>query len=65
MNVSVMTPVTCSADGKTTLHALGSLEARGSLFTAPATEVYQGMVSCQNMDVYLHLLSTFRKDCCI
>lgn len=33
-----------SADGKTTLHALGSLEARGSLFAGPATEVYSGMI---------------------
>jgi hypothetical protein len=32
------------ADGRTTLHALGSLEARGSLFTDPQTEVYAGML---------------------
>ena len=32
------------ADGKTTLHALGSLEARGTLFCPPATEVYAGML---------------------
>lgn len=43
----------CPADGKTTLHALGSLEARGSLFTAPATEVYQGMVSRSPMIAFL------------
>lgn len=33
-----------AADGKTTLHALGSLEARGSLFTGVGTEVYTGMI---------------------
>ncbi|CAL8470047.1 g9589 [Coccomyxa elongata] len=33
-----------TADGKTTLHALGSLEARGSLFTGVGTEVYTGMI---------------------
>ena len=32
------------ADGKTTLHALGNLEARGTLFCPPATEVYAGML---------------------
>jgi GTP-binding protein len=32
------------ADGKTTLHALGSLEARGSLFAGVGTEVYAGMI---------------------
>ena len=45
----------CCADGKTTLHALGSLEARGSLFTGVATEVYQGMVSSEDMSHALHL----------
>lgn len=34
----------CAADGKTTLHALGSLEARGSLFAGVGTEVYAGML---------------------
>ncbi|EIE25836.1 GTP-binding protein TypA [Coccomyxa subellipsoidea C-169] len=33
-----------TADGKTTLHALGSLEARGSLFAGVGTEVYAGMI---------------------
>ena len=32
------------ADGRTTLHALGSLESRGSLFAPPQTEVYTGML---------------------
>ena len=32
------------AEGRTTLHALGSLEARGSLFAEPQTEVYTGML---------------------
>ena len=32
------------ADGRTTLHALGSLESRGSLFAQPQTEVYTGML---------------------
>lgn len=31
-------------DGKTTLHALGALEARGSLFLGPGSEVYPGMI---------------------
>ena len=33
-----------SPDGKTTLHALGALEARGTLFLGPSTEVYPGMI---------------------
>ncbi|KAK9916112.1 hypothetical protein WJX75_008777 [Coccomyxa subellipsoidea] len=33
-----------TADGKTTLHALGSLEARGSLFAGVGMEVYAGMI---------------------
>eukprot|EP00884_Botryococcus_braunii_P003029 jgi/Botrbrau1/12727/Bobra.67_1s0087.2 len=33
-----------TADGKTTLHALGALEVRGVLFTSPSTEVYEGMI---------------------
>ena len=45
----------CRADGKTTLHALGSLEARGSLFTGVATEVYQGMVTSEDMSSALRL----------
>jgi GTP-binding protein len=32
------------ADGKTTVHALGSLEARGVMFAGPGTEVYAGMI---------------------
>ena len=36
--------VLCCAEGRTTLHALGSLEARGSLFAEPQTEVYTGML---------------------
>ena len=31
-------------DGRTTLHALGSLEARRTLFAGVATEVYAGMI---------------------
>ncbi|KAK9827239.1 hypothetical protein WJX81_001716 [Elliptochloris bilobata] len=33
-----------TAEGRTTVHALGSLEARGSLFAEPQTEVYMGML---------------------
>ena len=37
-------PRAARADGRTTLHALGSLEARGTLFAGVATEVYAGMI---------------------
>ena len=42
----MLNPSSCTAraDGRTTLHALGSLEARGSLFAGVATEVYAGMI---------------------
>ena len=34
----------CTADGKTTTHALGLLEPRGVLFTGIQQEVYSGMI---------------------
>ena len=43
-SAQMMRGVLTFADGKTTLHALGSLEARGTLFAGPATEVYAGMI---------------------
>ena len=36
------------AGGRSTLHALGALDARGELFVEPGTEVYGGMIVGQN-----------------
>ena len=33
-----------SVDGKTTTHALGQIEARGTLFVESGMEVYEGMI---------------------
>ena len=37
-----------SATGVTTTYALGQLEARGTLFVGPKTEVYEGMIIGEN-----------------
>ena len=37
-----------SATGTTTTYALGQLEARGTLFVGPRTEVYEGMIIGEN-----------------
>jgi GTP-binding protein len=37
-----------SATGVTTAYALGQLEARGTLFVGPKTEVYEGMIIGEN-----------------
>ena len=40
--------IVSSATGSTTQYALGQLEARGSLFVGPKTEVYEGMIIGEN-----------------
>ena len=34
----------CCADGRVTTHALGELQARGTLFVRPQEDTYNGMV---------------------
>ena len=40
--------IVSSATGTTTTYALGMLEARGTLFVGPKTEVYEGMIIGEN-----------------
>jgi len=40
----VMMTVWCVADGRTTTHALGELQARGILFVGPQEDTYNGML---------------------